>query len=66
MIKNKLKVERFYQQLIEKEKIPYNKALSIYEALYKEAVSLGVITSKNILEGLGIDIKIARTINTLT
>ncbi|MFH1772083.1 MAG: hypothetical protein ABH872_04630 [Candidatus Omnitrophota bacterium] len=65
MIQNKVKVEKFYQSLIRKEKIPYKKALQIYEALYKEAVSLGVINSDNILEGLEIDIKIADALRAL-
>lgn len=66
MIRNSLKLNKFYQKLIEKENISYKKALSIYEALYKEAISLGTINSKNILEGLEIDIRIAKAINGLT
>ncbi len=66
MIKNKLKLDRFYRKLMKKERIPYRKALLIYESLHKEAISLGIINSKNILEGLEITIKIAKTINSLT
>lgn len=66
MLKNKLKLNKFYQKLIEEENIPYKKALFIYEALHKEAVSLGIINSKNILDGLEIDLRIAKTINGLT
>lgn len=65
MIRNKGKLNKFYQELIEKENIPYKRALSIYEALHKEAVSLGIINSKNILEGLEIDLKVAGIINGL-
>ena len=65
MIRNKGKLNKFYRKLIEKENIPYVKALSIYEALHKEAVSLGIINSKNILEGLEIDLRIAGVINGL-
>lgn len=63
MIRNRIKLDKFYQKLIKEEDISYKKALSIYEALHKEAVFLGVINSKNILEGLEIDLKIAKTIN---
>lgn len=63
MIRNTLKLNKFCQKLIEKENISYKKALSIYEALHKEALSLGIINSKNILEGLEIDIRIAKVIN---
>lgn len=65
MIKNRAKLNKFYQKLIEKENISFEKALFIYEALHKEAVSLGVINSKNILDGLEIDIRIAKAINSV-
>ncbi len=64
MIKNKSKLERFYRRLIKEENIFYLEALSIYEMLYKEALSLDVINSENILDGLDIDLKVARIINT--
>ena len=66
MIRNKLKLNKFYQKLIEEENISHKKALSIYEALHKEAVSLGIISSENILEGLEVDLRIAKAINGLT
>ena len=65
MVKNKRKLDKFYQKLIEQENISHKKALSIYEALHKEAVSLGIINSKNVLEGLEIDLRIAKAINGL-
>jgi len=49
MIRNNLRLSKFYRKVIEEENISYKKALSIYEALHKEAVSLGIINSKNIL-----------------
>ena len=65
MKKNHPKLNEFYLKLIAEENIPHKKALSIYEALHKEAVLLGIINSENILEGLEIDLKIARAINGL-
>jgi hypothetical protein len=65
MIKNRHKLNEFYQQLILQENISHQKAISIYEALHKEAVSLGIINSENILEGLEVDLRIARAINGL-
>jgi len=65
MIRNNLRLSKFYRKLIEEENISYKEALSIYEALHKEAVSLGIINSKNILDGLEIDLRIARAINGL-
>jgi len=65
MVKNKLKLNKFYRDLIEKENISHKEALLIYEAMHKEAVSLGVINSENILEGLEVDLRIAKAINGL-
>ncbi len=65
MLRKKRKLDKFYQSLIEKEKIPYKKALVIFEALLKEAVSLGIINSTNMLEGLEVDIRIAKALNGL-
>jgi hypothetical protein len=66
MIRNKRKLNQFYRKLIEGEKISHKEALRIYEALHKEAVSLGAISSENILEGLEVDLRIAKAINGLT
>ena len=65
MIKNKGKLDEFNRKLIEQENRPHKKALAIYEALHREAVSLGVINSENILEGLETDLRIAKAINGL-
>ena len=66
MIKNKLKLNRFYRELLEKENISHKEALSIYEALHREALSLGVFNYDNILDGLEVDLRIAKAINGLT
>jgi len=65
VIKNKVKLHKFYRELIEKENISHKKALFIYEALHKEAISLGVINSQNILEGLEADLRVAKAVNGL-
>ena len=66
MIRNKRKLNEFYRKLMEEENISHKEALRIYEALHKEAVSLGAISSENILEGLEVDLRIAKAINGLT
>jgi len=66
MIKNKRKLNEFYRKVIEQENISHKQALVIYEQLYRHALSLGVINSENILDGLEIDLKIARAVNGLT
>ena len=65
MIRNKRKLNKFYRKLDAEENLSYKKALAIYEALHKEAVSLGVINSENILGGLEVDLRIAKAINGL-
>lgn len=66
MIRNKPILNKFYRELIERENISHKKSMLIFEALHKEAVSLGIINSENILEGLDIDLRIAKAINGLT
>jgi hypothetical protein len=65
MVTNKIKLNKFYKRLLKRENFSFKEAFSIYEALHKEAISLGVINSKNILEGLEIDLRIAKAINQL-
>ena len=66
MIRHSRKLDEFYKELIERESISHREALAIYEALHEEAVSLGAINSANILEGLEVDLRIAKAINGLT
>ena len=66
MVKNKRKLDKFYQKLIKQENISYKKALSIYEAMHKEAVALGAISHENIWDGFEVDLRIAKAINGLT
>lgn len=65
MIKNKDILDRFYRKLIKQERFSYRQALTIYEALHKEAISLKRINSQNIMEGLETALKIARAVNGL-
>ena len=65
MIKNRKKLDKFNRQLIEEERISYKEAVAIFESLYKEAVALGAINSGNIMDGLEVDIRIAKAINGL-
>jgi len=63
MIKNRHKLNEFQRKLDAEESLTYKEALAIYEMLHLEAVSLGAINSDNILEGLEVDLRIARAIN---
>jgi len=63
MIQNQRKLDEFCRKLDAKENLSYRQALAIYEMLHKEAVSLGAINSENILDGLEVDLRIAKAIN---
>jgi hypothetical protein len=56
-------LDEFYRRLDAEENLSHREALAIYEMLHKEAVSLGAINSENILDGLEVDLRIARAIN---
>jgi len=63
MITNRSEVEEFEKELLRKEKVDFMKNIAIVNAMYNEAVALGVIPMKNPLDGLEIDVKIARVVN---
>lgn len=63
MIKNCHILEEFYDKLDAEDNLSYREALAIYEMLHKEAIFLGALNSENILDGLEVDIRIARAIN---
>ena len=46
-----------------REKIPFRAANQIFESLWKEAVALKIFPPRNPLEGIEIDVKIAKILN---
>lgn len=65
MIKNRQKLEAFERNLLKTEKLSYRQAMALYESLFQEAVTLGVINNDNILEGVENDIRVAGILNQL-
>lgn len=63
MIANPRELQKFEKELGRKTKANIAQNFRIAEALFREAVALGVFPLKNPLEGLEIDIKIARVVN---
>ncbi len=57
---------RFEIEILRNEKLDIKKKFKIVEALYKEAVALGVFPLKDSLEGLEVDIRIAKVINSVS
>jgi len=56
---------KFEIDFLRKEKIDIMKNFHIVEALYKEAVTLGIIPLKNPLDGIEVDLKIAKVVNSV-
>jgi methanogenic corrinoid protein MtbC1 len=65
MIKNSKKLEEFNKKLIAEENLSHKEALAIYEGLHNEAVSLGVISSENGMDGIETVLRVARALNSL-
>ena len=57
---------RFEIEILRNEKLDVKKKFKIVEALYREAVALGVFPLKDSLEGLEVDIRIAKVINSVS
>jgi len=57
---------KFEIEILRNEKLDVKKKFKIVEALYKEAVALGVFPLKDSLEGLEVDIRIAKVINSVS
>jgi len=56
---------RFEIEILRNEKLDIKKKFKIVEALYEEAVTLGVFPLKDSLEGLEVDIWFAKVINSV-
>lgn len=63
MILNPSIVRAFEQTLARQEPADYRRNLRIFEALYSEARSLGVIPLTNPLDGIDADIRLAGVLN---
>jgi len=50
---------------LKKEKVDIVRNFHIVEALYKEAVTLGIIPLKNPLDGIEVDLRIAKVVNSV-
>jgi transcriptional regulator with XRE-family HTH domain len=56
---------KFELDFLRKEKVDIVRNFHIVEALYKEAVTLGIIPLKNPLDGIRVDLKIAKVVNSV-
>ena len=63
MIKNPKILRKFEKEDLRHQKSDYLQALKIFEALWNEGVTLGVLPLKDPLEDIETDIRIARILN---
>lgn len=56
---------KFELNLLRKEKVDYGRNLRIADALYNEAVALGTFPLGNPLDGIEVDLKIAKVVNSV-
>ena len=63
MIKNYKLIEKFEKNLIKTGKIDITRNFQIIDAMYNEAVEIGILPLKNPLDGIDNDIRIAKVVN---
>jgi hypothetical protein len=57
--------QKFEMEFVRKEKVDIVRNFRIVNALYNEAVTLGIIPLKNPLDGIEVDLKIAKVVNSV-
>ena len=65
MIKDAALLEDFERNLKRKEKAAYAQNLMILEGMLEEAIHLKILPMKNPLDGIEVDLRIARVINSV-
>ncbi|HLE09564.1 MAG TPA: hypothetical protein VI914_08030 [Thermodesulfobacteriota bacterium] len=64
MIKNPSLLKKFEEDFIRGEGVPdYNRSLRLFTDMWNEGVMLGVLPPKDPLDGIDVDIRIAKTLN---
>ena len=65
MIVNKDKLERFEMDFQKRDNVDYARNLAIMDAMWHEAVTLGVFPPADPMEGIEVDLKIAKVVNSV-
>ena len=63
MVKNSAYFEEFENEFIAGNKLSIEQAFKLFEAMWEEAVSLGIFPADNPLEGIEVDLRIAGILN---
>jgi hypothetical protein len=63
MIKDPELLKKFEREEMKREKPDYMSALRLFEGMWREGLALGVLPLEDPLEGIDVDIRIARMLN---
>jgi len=64
MIKHPETLQEFQDDFIRRDgKLSFNSAIKLFASLWNEALHLGVLPPKDPMEGIEVDIRIAKTLN---
>ncbi len=63
MIRNSALLESFERDLVRNQPADYRQNLLVFEALYHEARALGIFPLKDPLDGINVDLHLARVLN---
>ncbi len=63
MVKDAKLLAQFEEDQIRTERLSHTEALALFEAMWREGLALGVLRLKDPLEGIEVDIRIARILN---
>ena len=63
MVKRNALLDAFEKEQIRQNKADYRENLKIFEALYREAQALGVFPLEDPLEGIEVDIRLAKALH---
>jgi len=65
MIKDQKLWDQFERELLKKEELSLEQKYRILNSMLREALNLGILPLEDSLEGIEVDIKIARIVNAL-
>lgn len=63
MVKRNALLDAFEKEQIRQNKADYRENLKIFEALYREALALGVLPPEDSLEGIEVKIRLAKALH---
>ena len=63
MIRDPAELDQFEKEQLRSEHLTFTEALNLFEGMWKEGMALGVLPLNDPLEGIEVDIAIARVLN---